>query len=268
MNRLTASLRTLFALVVNVGLMMGILLPIKGYVSQPGSVAPWWAWGIALSLYPLFALQALLFHRFVDGRPLREFPLRWGPKAGRTALWGSVISLMMLLGFVGFTQVTGLATWRWNAGADPTWTVMTALLLLEAGLGEEFFWRGYLDGTLQAFGPLWSALIGTALFTLAHLITGRVSPLELMAIFVHGLFYLWLVRRGGTLWPAVIVHGVYDGLTSLIWANGQVTSLLLFDGDVLWLKWLWKALILVPLAWMAWSVYRTPDARSTELRAS
>jgi membrane protease YdiL (CAAX protease family) len=257
-------LRVLLALVVNVGIMSGVLLPIKGYVSTPGAPAPWWGWAIALSLYPLFALQALLFHRFVDGRPLREFRLRWDGRARRVALWGALISAGMLLAFIALTQLTGLAAWRWNGGLDPTWTVMTALLLLQAGLGEEFFWRGYVLETQAPLGPVGSALVGTLLFTLAHLMTGRVQPLELCAIFVHGLFYVWLVRRSGSLWPAVIIHGVYDGLTSLLWANGRFTSLLLFDGDILWLKWVWKALILVPLVLVVWSVYGKGEGESVK----
>lgn len=239
-------LRILLVVAVNVGLLAALVLPIRQHVQPMGPQTPWFAWTIALLWSPIMALQALVFHRWVDGRPLSEFPLAFDHKARKAAVLSSVLALALMLAYVGLTQVTGVTHWRWNAGFDPLSTLLTTLVVASAGLGEEFLFRGYVMRTLGHYGPKAAALLSSVVFALMHMVTGRTSPLEQVSLFLHGYLFAVLFRRSKSVWPGLVFHFVYNGLTSVIWSGGTDTALLSFDGSLGWTKWAFKGAMIIP----------------------
>lgn len=263
MKRLMPWLKVLLAVVVNLLIQLALAAPIGKYISSAGPDTPWYAWMMALLTYPAFVLQAVLLNRWVDKRPASALRLTFDRPARQMAAWGSLLSLALLLGFVALTGLAGITTWRWNSAALPTSAVLMTLLFFLAGPGEEFIWRGYIMNVLEPYGPMGQALLSSLLFTAIHTVTGRTSLLELLAIFLHGLFYAILTRRSGSIWPAVIIHGVYDALTVLIWSGNANYSLLAFGGELGVIKFAYKAAMVIPFSLMLWLVYRRQPDRST-----
>lgn len=249
-------LRVLLALVLNVAMLAAIALPIKTYIAPPGPHTPWFAWLIALTWQPLMALQGLLFFRWVDRRPLSQFPLRLDGRARQAALWGALLSAAMLLAFIALTSWTGVTIWRLNPGFQPAATLLTTLMLASAGLGEEFFFRGYVIGTFGYYGPRAAVILSAVVFALMHMVVGRVAPIDQLALFIHGIFFAILAQRSGSVLPGMIIHAVYNGLTSLVWSGDAATAILLFDGQIVTLKWAFKAAMVLPYLLMVWAIYR------------
>jgi membrane protease YdiL (CAAX protease family) len=88
-------------------------------------------------------------------------------------------------------------------------------------LGEELFWRGYILPRQElAFGRYAWAINGV-LWGMFHLPFG--CPLLLLLLPILGLLP-WLVQRYGNVWLGVIVHGVYNGVPSLLIACGGMPT--------------------------------------------
>jgi len=72
-----------------------------------------------------------------------------------------------------------------------------------APLFEEIVFRGYvLDGLENRLGFWWAAILGSALFSIIHF----YSPLGFLDIFLFGVLQCVVVRKTGSLAPAIIGH--------------------------------------------------------------
>lgn len=265
MKRYMPIIRTLLAVAVNVSLLAAIALPISSFLRpSPGPQTPWFAWLIAFCWQPVMGLQGILFFHWVDKRPLSELPVSFDRRARQSAIWGALLSIGLLFAYVGITHITGVATWRWNDGFAPTATLLAALITAMAGFGEEFFFRGYLLRTLGEYGPRVGLISSSLVFALMHMITGRVAPLDQLALFLHGLFFATLAQRTKSLWPGVITHFVYNFFTSVVWTGDPNTALLAFDGSLGWTKWAFKAAMVIPLFLMVWMLYRKTEKKQLQ----
>jgi len=82
---------------------------------------------------------------------------------------------------------------------------------LVAPLAEEAFFRGYVfAGLRQHFGLLPAVLLSSGLFALVHILPTSWPP-----IFVLGMLFALLYEWTGSIWPAVVVHGVINALSFL-----------------------------------------------------
>jgi membrane protease YdiL (CAAX protease family) len=80
-------------------------------------------------------------------------------------------------------------------------------------IAQELQFRGILLGALDRIAPAWAANLGqAAFFGVAHIAvqyqgpTGAFVPVTI----VLGLVLGWITQRTGSLWPAIIIHGVAD----------------------------------------------------------
>ncbi len=81
-----------------------------------------------------------------------------------------------------------------------------------AGVGEELFFRGLVQGGLARLWGDWAGLVAASvLFGLAHCATREYVLLATLM----GLFLGWLVLVTGNLAAAIIAHGGYDYLALL-----------------------------------------------------
>lgn len=254
------TLRIVLMVLVNVGLLMSIALPVMPYINPPGAHTPWYAWVLMLVWSPIMALQGLFWHRFVDKRPLAELPWRWDRDARRVVLWGSLLTVLLMASFVGLTGLTGLTTWRVNPSVLPVTSVLYTLMTASAALGEEIMFRGYLMRTLGHLGARKVAVISSLIFAAMHMTTGRINPLDLLALFLHGYLFAVIAQRTKSVWPAMIIHFLYNGLTCQVWANNPEVSLLLFDGDMTTVKWVFKAAMVIPYLLLVWALVRKSPA--------
>jgi membrane protease YdiL (CAAX protease family) len=255
-------LRVVLMLAVNIGLLLAMALPVRQYFQPLGPLTPWFAWTAGIGFNLIIILQALAHTCWVDRRPLSDFPLRFDRKARTTALWGAILSVALLAVYVGLTQAAGVVSWRWNTGFLPLTTFLAALLTAMAGPGEEFLFRGYLMRTLGTYGPRASALLSSIIFALAHMLTGRVNPLDQFALFLHGYLFARLAQRTKSLWPGIVIHFVYNALTSLVWAGNGDATLFAFDGSLGWTKWAFKAAMVIPFFVLIHLIYGREKAEA------
>jgi len=80
---------------------------------------------------------------------------------------------------------------------------------------EEFVFRGRLQGYLEeAWGrPAPALAVSSALFALLH--AGGPHPLILLVPFIMGILFGLAVILSRSIWPAVFLHGVWNGLMTL-----------------------------------------------------
>ncbi len=82
------------------------------------------------------------------------------------------------------------------------------MLALIPGFCEEILFRGYAQRQFErASGPAGGILLSGVLFGMYHLRPSQVLPLVML-----GLYLAYLTWRTGSLWPAVLVHILHNGL--------------------------------------------------------
>lgn len=99
--------------------------------------------------------------------------------------------------------------------------VIAALLLVVIGPAEEFFWRGYVQRTMdrlfdgRKFGQDAAFAVTTAIYALVHI--WSFNFMLVMAALVAGLVWGLLYRLNPKLLPALIVsHALWDALV-FVW---------------------------------------------------
>jgi uncharacterized protein len=88
------------------------------------------------------------------------------------------------------------------------WYLATAVAgFVATPIGEEFIFRGVLTNALGRYGAWISVLVSATVFALVH----GFNPV-LPVAFVVGIINALMLRRTGSVWPGVVVHGVNNGL--------------------------------------------------------
>lgn len=166
--------------------------------------------GLAACLsFALFALvPASLSSELLEARLRLSARRRW-------ALSGIVASVGMLgigqvcSGLLALAHLEGVgaiaqierALWRPSLGLA---LCALAIVGVGAGVGEELFFRGYVQTRLaQRWGATASIAVSAALFGVAHL-----DPLHGAFAFLVGLFLGWVSLRSGSVRSTVIAHVV------------------------------------------------------------
>jgi hypothetical protein len=89
---------------------------------------------------------------------------------------------------------------------DLVWLLLAGSVA--APIAEEFFFRGLLFRYLRARGSLKRAvLVSSALFAVFHF-----TPVLMPALFVFGIVQAWLVQRFDSLYPAILLHAINNGV--------------------------------------------------------
>jgi membrane protease YdiL (CAAX protease family) len=151
----------------------------------------------------IFLLAAVAIFRWWDvglnpPRSLRSLVVLWFP------------GLYILL-FVALLAYAGL----------PPFRVVVIILFntVFAGISEELACRGVLYQGLHSRLPIWPAiLISTLLFGAVHVLNGFVTGdfltagVQAIAAFLTGIAFMAIRVRTGSLYPGMILHGVWDFL--------------------------------------------------------
>ena len=117
----------------------------------------------------------------------------------------------------GVVEIRRDMTWLWS---------IFLIQLFLVGLPEEIFYRGYLQSRLDGlvgqdrviFGVpfnLTSALLCSALFALAHIVT--VPNLGRLAVFFPSVLFGWMRRAYHDTLPPAIFHAICNVIAQLIW---------------------------------------------------
>ncbi len=169
--------------------------------------------GIAVELSLLGA--AWRFSLWKYRRPWRDLGFR--PFVPRALLLAGVVLILglavnvayvVLISLAGLTQLlppTLPAAWGRDGLA---WAGMFLLAVVASPLGEETFFRGFIfEGVRRRFGLGWGVGASGLLFALAHFQVGVFIPVGIL-----GAMLAVLYQSTGSLWPAIAVHSLYNGL--------------------------------------------------------
>ncbi|RKS07178.1 hypothetical protein DFP74_2835 [Nocardiopsis sp. Huas11] len=153
-----------------------------------------------------FAAAVAVRVRSLGAFGIRRTTWRW-MLAG--AGWG-VVALVVKGGLIlAITALTGFdadpqGMYYDAAGGGTAALILTFLFLaVLTPIGEEFLFRGVVTNALLRYGPLVGVLGGSAVFALFHGVN-----IILPAAFVVGVIAAEVMRRSGSIWPAVAVHCV------------------------------------------------------------
>ncbi|MDA0564220.1 CPBP family intramembrane metalloprotease [Streptomonospora sp. S1-112] len=147
----------------------------------------------------------------VRRRPLAAFGIRrttwrWmlaGAVAGIAALLIKGVVTWALVTLTGFSENPQGAYYD-AAGGGVAAAVLTILFLsVLTPIGEEFLFRGVLANHLLRYGPLVGVVGSSVIFAVFHGIN-----VVLPAAIVVGVVACEMMRRSGSIWPAVAVHTV------------------------------------------------------------
>ncbi len=132
------------------------------------------------------------------------------PRSGRSllVLWFPGLYILLFAVLLGF------------AGLPPGRVVLAILFnTVLAGISEELACRGVLYQGLRSRLPIWPAiLISTLLFGAVHVLNGFVTGdflgagVQALAAFLTGIAFMAIRVRTGSLYPGMILHGLWDFL--------------------------------------------------------
>jgi membrane protease YdiL (CAAX protease family) len=150
----------------------------------------------------LFALAAST--RFAGIAPGWQAPVR-GTLV--SSLW---LPVLIVAGIAALAAALGLPS-----GATAAWVFVNTLAV---GFSEELMFRGLLLGALLARGmaPLPAVLASSALFGAVHALNGAVtgawleSCVQAVAATMSGVLFAAIRVRTGSLWPAIVLHALWD----------------------------------------------------------
>ncbi len=214
---------------IAVGLLMlvGLLLVEQGLRAAPVQAMPQSGRiavrAIALALFygAQVALLVVLARRrslgFAEGHRLR--PSAGFKLAEAATAAGQVLGLLIATRGVTtlWAAISKAAGWEPTSSADLTTVfgqggmgilLAVAMVVVFAPIVEEIVFRGVILGALRGRLRPWPAIVvAAAVFALCHFSAWAVVP-----TFVLGLALGWLASRFETLWPAIALHALYNGV--------------------------------------------------------
>jgi membrane protease YdiL (CAAX protease family) len=112
-----------------------------------------------------------------------------------------------------------------RASSPGSWVLLVSAICVAPALFEEFLFRGYFQGTLsRGMRSPWSWILTGSCFALVH-----QNYIGLGSLLIIGIYLAFVFDSGGSIWPGVLVHFLYNG-TIVLLANGRLSIPWAFDG--------------------------------------
>lgn len=167
-------------------------------------------------------VSPVVLQAFVSVWSLRIYPALVQPfGVGPAAAQGTYHSLGAALPEL-FERVGAV----WGTDAATIQGIYLIFIVAWAGLGEELFYRGYMQGTLrERHGFLFAAIVSAAFFGLRHgtqlamlwpAFPWGAAFTWMFISFVIGLFMSWLYERSGSLYPPVVAHYLFNLIPAIV----------------------------------------------------
>ncbi|PSN15687.1 CPBP family intramembrane metalloprotease [filamentous cyanobacterium CCT1] len=155
-----------------------------------------------------FAAAVLLRIRSLSPFGVRPVSRRWlliGVGAGVVAFMVKGLAVLVYIAITGDSSTPQTVYAEGGSGGVLSLILATLFLGLLTPLGEELLFRGVIANLLLRHGPFFGVVSSALLFAFMHGIN-IVFP----AALVMGLVGAELLRRSGSVWPAVVVHVVFN----------------------------------------------------------
>ncbi len=213
---------------------------------------------------------AALITAFIFFRSVHDFG--WRPGKVKYLAIAFLFPFLTNIITYGILWLLGLGTYTGDWRTTITFYTVTPLFSLLLGLGEEIGWRGFLVPQLAKLTTFTGvALISGIIWALWHF------PMTIMGLYVAEtplwwslpIFFLgvitfsfvlaWLTIKSGSLWPAVILHGIDNYVTQKLFAplaGGDMISYYVGESGIITL------LVMLVFAIIFWMLRdRLPDLR-------
>ncbi|OCA82537.1 CPBP family intramembrane metalloprotease [Pradoshia sp. D12] len=147
-----------------------------------------------------------------------------GIKSFNVKVWKLIIlySTILLVGSVIIILFTSLIGNSWEnnktEALQQNVTLFTFLIAFISAaiispIYEEIFYRGFLYRWLRTrIGFVGAILLSSIIFTIVHIPTYNVMPVN----FFSGIIFALAYERTNSIWPAVIIHGLTNGIMVLL----------------------------------------------------
>jgi membrane protease YdiL (CAAX protease family) len=225
---------------LTIPLLLAVLAPAAVIVSIEYLKSVWWTFAI----YQLgICLVAPVIESRLKGRTWREHAVLVGLSGTtRRTLAGILgVSTACVTGaFLVLTRDRFLDPGRlestlemWGVSTQETIAMLMVMAVLN-GAAEELFWRGYFPGRVtraQARAPVALTIVLPAILyasyhavTISHLVADvRGVSVMTAGVLGAGLFWGWLRRRTGSVWPPLLSHAgaVIAYLAVHVWLTGR-----------------------------------------------
>jgi len=183
--------------------------------------------GAESSASALFAMAVSLFLFF------------WLKKHGKLEYFGlcrPTAPAKAFLYYIPLIVITSQNLWGGAAMRyDVAGTVCFIIKMLCVGFLEELIFRGFLFKAMSHDSIKWAVVVSSITFGLGHIInlingSGMGLTENLVQIFfavLIGLLYVIMFWRGGSLWPCILSHGVFNSLSAFSSNNQPVAQLVI-----------------------------------------
>jgi membrane protease YdiL (CAAX protease family) len=174
-------------------------------------------------------VMSILFTGGVYVIALRPYNLSWravGFNSFQTSYWKSIITwtvfligtsviiviLMELLG--GTSENTKTQSLQSNMGIL-TFLIAFVSAAIISPIYEEIFYRGFLYRWFRVkWGVPTGILLSSSVFMLVHIPTYNTLPVN----FLTGVIFSWTYEKTGSIYPGMIIHGVFNGIAVVLTA--------------------------------------------------
>lgn len=135
------------------------------------------------------------------------------------------VSAGAFLFFIPLAIITTRNLWSGvNFNYDRMGTVCFVLKMLCVGFLEELIFRGFLFKAMCKDSVKWAVIVSSVTFGLGHiinLINGSGMSLgdnlfQIVSAVLIGFMYVVIFHRGGSLWPCIISHGLFNSFSAFV----------------------------------------------------
>ena len=168
----------------------------------------WSQWSSYLIYYFLLPLLVIVFL-------LRRNPLDFGFRLGKPRIWGLHVGAIIIIGLPVLFAASRLSIMRDFYTIEQFSLLPYSLEIAATLFAWEFLFRGFLIfGLKEKLGEA-VIIIQMVPFALTHI--GK-PEIETLSTILTGIYFGYVVYRGGSYWPAFIIH-LFINLTIVYFVN-------------------------------------------------
>jgi len=118
----------------------------------------------------------------------------------------------MLIGTIDVNRLGDVAKFANQLRELPLVFVLFVFAITPA-VCEEFFFRGFVLGSLHRLSTVMAIVVSSVLFGLMHVLTSNVLMVErFLPTALIGVLLAVIALRTGSIWPGMIFHAIHNGL--------------------------------------------------------